>query len=73
MIELDKGAQDCINTILRNRGIAEVKAERGNVVVVDISRKVKYKGGEVQYEHTKIEQNDPCNTEVGGDVTVKYL
>lgn len=43
MIELDKGAQDCINTILRNRGIAEVKVERNSVVVVDIGRKVKYK------------------------------
>lgn len=53
MIELDKGAQDCINTILRNRGIAEVKVERNSVVVVDIGRKVKYKSDGEQAELTE--------------------
>lgn len=56
MIELDKGAQDCINTILRNRGIAEVKVERNSVVVVDIGRKVKYKS---DGEHAESDETKP--------------
>lgn len=39
---LDSGAISAIEAILKNKGIAEVKYERGYLYVVEISRKVKY-------------------------------
>lgn len=43
MIEICREAEavKAINAILNNRGIAEVKIERGEVVVVEISRTLK--------------------------------
>lgn len=61
MIELDKGAKDCINSILRKRGVAEVKVERNSVVVVNIGRKVKYKSDSKQAELTETKLFDQPN------------
>lgn len=40
---LTREAIDAIEAILRNGGIAEIKQERVGIVVVDVSRKVKYR------------------------------
>lgn len=40
---LDEKVIAAIEAILKNGGIAEVKNERAGTVVVDVSRKVKYR------------------------------
>lgn len=40
-IKKDEVAVHAINAILENKGIAEVKIERGNITVVEIKRTVK--------------------------------
>jgi len=43
-IEENKEAIEAINAILKNKGIAEVKMERGGIAVVEITRKLKTNG-----------------------------
>lgn len=40
---LKSEAIEAIEAIVQNRGIAEVKEEHGQVVIVEISRKIKHK------------------------------
>ena len=42
MVLLDKKEIEVIENIVKNKGIAEVKTERGKVVIVQIARQVKY-------------------------------
>lgn len=42
MIKLDQEAIEVIENILNDKGIAEVKNERGKIVIVRQTRQVKY-------------------------------
>lgn len=64
MTELGRKSTEAINAILKNHGIAEVKIERNRVVVVEISRKVKYKDedGSVGFPEVAPDMNDSIAT-----------
>lgn len=40
---LDEKVIEAVEAILKNGGIAEIKHEKAGIVVVDVSRKVKYR------------------------------